>query len=305
MPHPPSHSSLRPAARQRRRLRPGRRSVAESPGPGLAGPCDGPPGDRLRLLPGAPGLERLEARLHGRAYAPHRHDTYTIGLTLAGVQSFRFRGRQWHSLPGQAQILHPDELHDGVAGTAEPFAYRALYLDPGLLQQALAGRPLPFVGDPVVAPASLPPDLVAAIWGADLVLDALGQSDLVTTAAELLRRASGGAQPAGRLALAGLERVRERLVAQPADSPAMPELEALSGLDRWSLARQFRAAFGTSPSRFRTLRRLDLARQLLRQGSRPAEAAAAAGFADQSHLTRQFKQAYGLTPARWAAALVA
>ena len=74
---------------------------------------------------------------------------------------------------------------------------------------------------------------------------------------------------------------------------------------RWSLARQFRAAFGTSPSRFRTLRRLDLARRLLRQGSRPAEAAAAAGFADQSHLTRQFKQAYGLTPARWAAALVA
>jgi AraC-like DNA-binding protein len=38
-------------------------------------------------------------------------------------------------------------------------------------------------------------------------------------------------------------------------------------------------------------------------GSSLADAALAAGFADQSHMSRQFKRAYGLTPARWAAAL--
>ncbi|MGA7805171.1 AraC family ligand binding domain-containing protein [Bradyrhizobium sp.] len=43
----------------------------------------------------------------------HRHDCYAIGITLAGVQSFRFRGRQWHCVPGQCHILHPDEPHDG------------------------------------------------------------------------------------------------------------------------------------------------------------------------------------------------
>lgn len=32
-----------------------------------------------------------------------------------------------------------------------------------------------------------------------------------------------------------------------------------------------------------------------------AQAAAEAGFADQSHMTRQFKRTYGLTPARWTA----
>ena len=157
----------------------------------------------------------------------------------------------------------------------------------------------------MVAPTRLTADLVATLWATDPVLDEVGQADLVTAAAALLRRAGGGGVPAGRLALPGLERVRACLVDQPAATLDMRALEGLAGLDRWSLARQFRAAFGTSPSRFRTLRRLDLARQLLRQGSRPAEAAAAAGFADQSHLTRQFKQAYGLTPARWAAALVA
>ena len=43
----------------------------------------------------------------------------------------------------------------------------------------------------------------------------------------------------------------------------MAELERLADLDRWTLARQFRAAFGTSPGRFRTMRQLDRVRRLL------------------------------------------
>jgi hypothetical protein len=34
------------------------------------------------------------------AFAPHRHDTYAIGITLAGVQTFRYRSEQRHCLPG-------------------------------------------------------------------------------------------------------------------------------------------------------------------------------------------------------------
>ena len=49
------------------------------------------------------------------------------------------------------------------------------------------------------------------------------------------------------------------------------------------------------------MRRLGLARSAIERGVPLAEAAASAGFADQSHMTRQFKRAYGLTPARWVA----
>jgi hypothetical protein len=41
------------------------------------------------------------------------------------------------------------------------------------------------------------------------------------------------------------------------------------------------------------------ARAAIERGLPLAQAAAHAGFADQSHMTRQFKRAYGLTPARW------
>ena len=79
----------------------------------------------------------------------------------------------------------------------------------------------------------------------------------------------------------------------------MNELERQSGLDRWTLARQFRAAFATSPSRFRTMRQLDHVRRLLRAGTSLAEAALEAGFADQAHMSRHFKAAHGLTPGAW------
>ncbi len=43
----------------------------------------------IRMGPPAEGIERSEAFFFGRPFAPHRHDTYGIGMTVAGVQTFR------------------------------------------------------------------------------------------------------------------------------------------------------------------------------------------------------------------------
>ena len=261
--------------------------------------------DRIQIASSANGIERLEAHLHGHAFSPHRHDTYAIGITLSGIQTFRFRGEQWHCLPGQCHILHPDEMHDGGAGTEEGFGYRIVYVDPSLVQDALRGQPLPFVARPVLDAARLPEGCASEIWDLDADIDDVARIELAVAVVNLLvDAASGGAQTSGPLALGGLRRVRDLIAACPAERHSMDELERLAGLDRWTLARQFRVAFGTSPSRFRTLRQLDHVRRLLKHGTSLAEAAVDAGFADQSHMSRKFKLAYGLTPARWAAALV-
>jgi AraC-like DNA-binding protein len=261
-------------------------------------------GDCIRPGKGAPGVERLEARLHGQAFAPHRHDTYAIGITLSGVQRFSFRGSTWHCLPGQCHVLHPDEVHDGGAGTSGGFCYRIVYVDPALVQSALRGRPLPFVSNPVVDAARLPSGVIGEVWNIDCELDELARIGVVDALAVWLDGiATKEVKPETRLALAPLLRVRECIAAAPAMHHSMDELERIAGMDRWTLARQFRAAFGTSPSRFRTLRRLDHLRSLVAGGSSLTEAALDAGFADQAHMSRQFKLAYGLTPARWAAAL--
>lgn len=257
----------------------------------------------LRTGPGAAGLERIEAFFRGRAYAPHRHDTYAIGYTIAGVQSFDYRGEALSSLPGQVIVLHPDERHDGRSGGPGGFRYRMLYVEPALIRAA-GGKPaLPFVAGAV----NTDPRLRAAVHGAladlDDPLDELRRGDILLALAEALQAAAGGGARAvpGAIDGAAVERVRQFLLAHVGGSVSLAALEAVAGLDRWTLARQFRAAYGTSPYRFFAMRRLDRARALIARGAALADAALGAGFADQSHMTRQFKRAYGLPPGRWAA----
>ena len=98
------------------------------------------------------------------------------------------------------------------------------------------------------------------------------------------------------LRLPGQLRVRSLIAERPDLRHSIADLEHVADLYRWSLARQFRAAFGTSPTRFRTMRQLDHVRRLVKSGVSLAEAALDAGFADQSHMSWQFKRAYGLMP---------
>src|SRR5438309_391270 len=104
--------------------------------------------DSIRFGPKAYGVERAEVYLSTCAFSPHRHDTYAIGVTTAGVQTFGYRGSRCVCLPGQLHVVHPDEAHDGAAGTEDGFSYRILYIAPELIRGALAGRGLPFVAEP-------------------------------------------------------------------------------------------------------------------------------------------------------------
>ncbi len=258
--------------------------------------------DSIRFGASAPGLERAEVYLSTCAFEPHRHDTYAIGITTAGVQTFRYRGTLRVSLPGQLQILHPDETHDGAAGTADGFGYRILYFAPELVRNALDGCALPFVADPVQKPTPAT-DLVAFLLAdIDEPISDLAQVELAATLADTLRSLSG--RPDHRPVTIDLRAVAlalDYLAAHAREQTRASTLEQITGTDRFTLARHFRRAFGTSPDRYRTMRRLALARAAIENGLPLAQAAAHAGFADQSHMTRQFKRTYGLTPARWTA----
>ncbi len=249
----------------------------------------------------APGVERAQVRLRGLGYAPHRHDTYAIGITTSGVQVFSYRGARQVCLPGEVHILHPDEVHDGGPGTPDGFSYRILYLAPELIGAALDGGPLPFVPGAVQpVTAAVRPLLPFLLPGHPL--DELALDTLLTTVADLLLALGdrGARRPSRTVDRPAMERVRAYLSAHAASPVRSRDLESIVGADRYSIARQFRAAFGTSPDRYRTQRRLQGAREAIERGEPLAGVAVDAGFADQSHLTRQFKRTYGLTPARWA-----
>lgn len=253
------------------------------------------------MLRAAPSghLERIEAYFGGHGYDLHRHDTYAIGRTLSGVQSFHYRCGFRHSLPGGTIVLHPDESHDGQAGTEAGFRYRMIYVEPALIQQILGGRPLPFIRDGISADPRLFAASEALLQDTRQPIDPLQEDDALYELAQALCAAQGGKARRGRPDYAAANRARHYIHASLDQAISLDELALAAGTDRWSLSRDFRALFGTSPYRYVMQRRLDQARRLIAAGRPLALAAADAGFTDQSHLTRRHVQTYGMTPDRW------
>ncbi|WP_433540764.1 AraC family ligand binding domain-containing protein [Streptosporangium sandarakinum] len=102
-----------------------------------------------------PGLEAMHAHFERHTYHRHSHETYSFGVTDAGVQAFTCRGGGHRSTAGMVLAFNPDEPHDGRAGDELGFTYRIVHLAPELVAGALsdaAGRPvgLPLFPDPVV-----------------------------------------------------------------------------------------------------------------------------------------------------------
>ncbi|WP_409526871.1 AraC family transcriptional regulator [Rhizobium sp. P40RR-XXII] len=269
---------------------------------GLERLCVAPDANRILSAPAYPGIERIQAQFRGDAFELHRHDTYALGVTMRGVQTFRYRGEQRYSLPGRVIILHPDELHDGGAATEDGLVYRMLYLEPSVLFQCLeaARIGLPFVDDPIVRDDRLAGLLLAALGELDRKLDDLFVDDFLSRLTDgLVQHARLPQRPLGSIAWGQVKTARDYLEEHVTRGVRSQELERITGLDRFALARHFRAAFATSPHRFLLMRRLQQAKAMIGAGEPIAEVAAATGFADQSHLTRHFKKAFGIAPGAW------
>ena len=74
------------------------------------------------------GVATLRAGFSGHVYDRHRHETYAVDVTEAGLQCFHYRGAAWASTTGQVIVLYPDEVHDGHAGAPTGFVYSMHYV---------------------------------------------------------------------------------------------------------------------------------------------------------------------------------
>jgi AraC-like DNA-binding protein len=133
----------------------------------------------------------------------------------------------------------------------------------------------------------------------DHPLETLEEQDALYDLAMALRAVGGKPRGRKRMDYRAAERARAFILEHLHTCISLEMLEHASGRERWSLSRDFRTLYGTSPYRFVTLRRLDRFRALVLEGFTLVDAALVAGFHDQSHMTRHFTRCYGVPPMRW------
>jgi len=264
-------------------------------------------------------LEAMHAHFERHVYHRHSHETYSFGVTEAGAQSFTCRGSAHTSAAGMVMAFNADDPHDGWAADRLGFTYRMIHIGPELVAGVLAdgaGRPvgLPLFADPVVSDPVLARnlrDLHRALLGgasalrryellAAAVHSAVGRA-AVRTGPSRLTAAPAAPAEAGAVA----RRARELIFSSYLDDITAGDLAAVTGCSRFGVHRAFKLAYGMAPSDYQRQLRLRAARRLIAQGQPISEAAARAGFADQSHLSRWFSRCYGVTPGAYQRAIPA
>jgi AraC-like DNA-binding protein len=242
------------------------------------------------------------ATVSGRSFERHWHDSYGIGLLLAGGHVSASGRGVVEARAGQLLASNPGEVHDGRPIGGGVRSWRMIHIEPEVLLATLrdpSGRdgPIeltrPAFDDPVLSAAML--QLFAGLDERRLAVDRLAFEEAFARACGLLA-GRHSTRPVRDEVDAPVHLARECLADRLEDPPTLAELAQQAGLSRFQLVRRFAAAYGLSPYAWLLRHRTERARHLIQRGLPLAEAAAACGFADQGHMTRSFNRQLGFTP---------
>ncbi len=256
--------------------------------------------------PDLPFLESRDSRIQGRPFGRHTHETYSVAVVEEGSTVMECRGGRWPVGPGQLVFLPPGEPHACNPLPGGGLKYRKFYFDPHWLRPRLAAGAVPgglapscpaVVDDAGAARAvvrfALAPDAGEAPQARLALLEQALKLLLGSGRAAVIRGESPGAARPEALDAA-------RLIAQdPARDTLLSETARAVGVSPCHLPRIFRRTLGVTPAAYRAQKRVELAKRLLASGASIAQAAAEAGFADQSHLNRVFMRHAGATPGQY------
>jgi AraC family transcriptional regulator len=255
----------------------------------------------------------------GLSHSIQREDAYLVALTLRDFPNRQYweDGQQMPVCDLRTgQVDFHDLKRDPVALLDKPYHDLFFYLPRNALDAIADDTEAPRIGDlnhePVpiedttifslgkaILPALRRPDQVSQLF-VDHVLLALGAH---------VAQTYGGMRPLlrpvrGELAPWQVKRAKEILNANLDGGVALKEVARECRLSVSHFSRAFRRTTGVPPHKWLLERRVEVAKEKLRDGRLSlSDVALACGFADQSHLTRVFGDIVGVSPGAWRRAL--
>lgn len=228
-----------------------------------------------------PGLEIRYGEGCELAYRLHTHDSYSLGLVLAGETRYQCQKRHYHSSAGDGLCIGPDTPH-ACNPLGGEWRYLMCQIDPALWPQNVQANGIPFRN------AAFNAALLGLWHGAQRGRDISADWLRVCAALNLARNTTRAADEHWRRILATLQDDHATIEAWAADAR----------ISCRQLARLL-APSGMSPHQWLLSRRINRSKTLLRAGWPLADIAHALGFADQAHFQRLFKYHTAVPPGQY------
>lgn len=235
----------------------------------------------------------------------HFHEFYVIGFVEGGKRHLWCKGREYDLTAGDLILFNPRDNHYCAPINGELLDYRAVNLQPAVLQRAareITGRDyVPHFTQNVVYQSDITHSL-GELYDAILrkapkmekeeALFFLLEQVLREYAAPFDEEDTARPNPQ-------VQALCRYMEAHFSDNVTLDDLLSMTSFGKSYLLRSFTKQVGVSPYRYLQTVRLEKAKKFLEQGIAPIEAAAMAGFSDQSHFTNTFKSFTGLTPKQY------
>ncbi|RRV05286.1 AraC family transcriptional regulator [Pseudomonas sp. v388] len=239
-------------------------------------------------------------------YARHSHEVFSIGAITAGTSTYLHEKTSQTVSQGTVVLMNPGAVHACNPIADQPWSYLMLYVNSQwlgerqaeLLQQPGCGF------QPLAATASTDPALYSGLVDLYRTLidpdqDTLHKQCTALSFFTLLQQVLGSAphaldKPLHRVAQAA------RFIDEHFSEPIrLDDICAAASLSASYLIRAFEQRYHMTPHAYLINRRIQHARNQLKQGRLIADVAHETGFADQAHLQREFKKHLAATPGQY------
>jgi len=235
------------------------------------------------------GVEIKRCTNNPHSYKSHVHNELSLGYIVEGSTDLTLNGRTIHYVSGDGVIIPPLMTHRCAPNEINHWAYVMLFVDPGYYSDIVSfNQAKKLTGNQVrkligfieqLLIEKLPDTLENILI--ELLLE-FGETDI----SEIVATDTSDA----------VKTIHDYILDHVNDVITLDKLQQISGLNKFTMIRNFKKLYITTPAAYHLQYRVAEAKRLLSKGAGVFDICEELRFYDQAHFIREFKKMYGITP---------
>ena len=238
------------------------------------------------------GVEIKRCRNNPHAYKSHVHNELSLGYIEEGSTDFSFNNKTIIYKSGDGVIIPPLMTHRCAPKDLNHWGYVMLFVDPSYYSDVVtfsqakkisgneAQKLIGFIEQLLIE--TIPDTLENILIELLLEFGDKDISEITTTDTNDI-----------------VKTIHDYILNHVNDVITLDKLQQISGLNKFSIIRNFKKLYITTPASYHLQYRVAEAKGLLSKGVDVFDICEELRFYDQAHLIREFRKMYGITPATY------